>query len=176
MFPRARISSSDALSHGIPSLYFQRDSQSSENKFNNILLQCGLPEHVQPIYDASKLPSHYLLKPPQYLLDQLAEHVRVHKVFGDGCVFASRAVPPVQQEAPILATFDSGADNHIFTLRDAQSLFSSLRISGLRIIGVNGTATSADLAGHLVIQVEAPDGRPRPARGQFFLGVHKPVR
>ena len=64
------------------------------------------------------------------------------------------------------AILDSGADAHIWTLADAEQLFSSQGISNLQVIGVNGVPVRADLAGHLVVVTEAPTGE----RFQIDLG------
>jgi hypothetical protein len=44
------------------------------------------------------------------------------------------------------------------TLETAREFFRDQRISNLRVLGVSGAAKTADLAGHLVILVQAPDG------------------
>jgi len=50
-----------------------------------------------------------------------------------------------------------GPDTHIFTIRDAQALFTGKRLSDLTIVGVDKSPPRADLAVHLLFQVEAPD-------------------
>jgi len=45
---------------------------------------------------------------------------------------------------------------HLLTLEAAEALFTAKQMSSLRVVGVSGTATSADLSGHLVICVEDP--------------------
>ena len=53
-------------------------------------------------------------------------------------------------------TFDSASEVHLLTLEAATQFFSAHQASNLRILGVSGTATRADLMGHLIIAVEDP--------------------
>ena len=56
------------------------------------------------------------------------------------------------------AIIDSGADLHIWNLKDAMKLFSDLQISKLDVIGVNGKTTRADRQGTLVVLLKGPKG------------------
>jgi len=53
-------------------------------------------------------------------------------------------------------TFDSGSDVHVLTLEAAMALFTSKKLSTLRVVGVSGESTRADTKGRLVIKVEDP--------------------
>ena len=58
----------------------------------------------------------------------------------------------------VTVTFDTGADTHVWSLKDASRLFTDQQASALTIAGVDNAPTRADLAGHLLIAVEAPGG------------------
>ena len=53
-------------------------------------------------------------------------------------------------------TFDSGANVHLLSLKAAMALFANSRVATLRITGISGTSTKADLVGHLIIRVQDP--------------------
>jgi hypothetical protein len=53
---------------------------------------------------------------------------------------------------------DSGSQINLLTLETARAFFREQRVSNLRVLGVSGASKAADLAGHLVILVQAPDG------------------
>ena len=53
---------------------------------------------------------------------------------------------------------DSGSQINLLTLETAREFFRNQRVSNLRVLGVSGAAKAADLAGHLVIRVQASDG------------------
>ncbi len=53
-------------------------------------------------------------------------------------------------------TFDSGANVHLLSLEAAMALFANSRVATLRITGISGTSTKADLVGHLIIRVQDP--------------------
>ena len=54
------------------------------------------------------------------------------------------------------AVIGSGADLHIWNLKDAMKLFSNLQISKLDVTGVSGKTTRADRQGTLVLLVKGP--------------------
>ena len=60
-------------------------------------------------------------------------------------------------------TFDSGANVHLLSLEAAMALFANSRVATLRITGISGTSTKADLVGHLIIRVQDP------ASGQVYF-------
>ena len=60
-------------------------------------------------------------------------------------------------------TFDSGANVRLLSLKATMALFANSRVATLRITGISGTSTKADLAGHLVIRVQDP------ASGQVYF-------
>ena len=58
-----------------------------------------------------------------------------------------------------LAAIDSGADVHVLSYDEAMKLFQEIRASHLKVVGVNGVSTTADVQGRLVITVvKAPRG------------------
>jgi len=59
-----------------------------------------------------------------------------------------------------LATFtlDSASDIHVIQLKEAIKYFSEKSDSNLKVLGVSGNVTRADLQGHLVIVVEDDNG------------------
>jgi len=56
-------------------------------------------------------------------------------------------------------TLDSASDIHVIQLREAIKYFSKKSNSNLKVLGVSGNVTRADLQGHLVIVVEDDDGK-----------------
>jgi hypothetical protein len=68
---------------------------------------------------------------------------------------------------PVTCIMDSGSNTHVFTLETAQRFFTSQQISTLELLGVSGRAVPADLQGHLVVVVEAPNGQ----RFELDLGL-----
>lgn len=57
------------------------------------------------------------------------------------------------------AMIDSGADVHVLSYKDAMKLFQEIRASHLKVVGVNGASTTADVQGRLVITVEGNSGK-----------------
>jgi hypothetical protein len=53
-------------------------------------------------------------------------------------------------------TIDSGSDAHVLTLEAAIKLFTVKQASNLRVTGVSGSSTRADVMGRLLISVEDP--------------------
>ena len=53
---------------------------------------------------------------------------------------------------------DSASDIHVIQLREAIKYFSEKSNSNLKVLGVSGNVTRADLRGHLVIVVEDDGG------------------
>jgi len=103
--------------------------------------------------------SSILLHAPAPLIDDLYALVTsgvLHSTEGLALLSHESFSPPVSSS--ILATFDSGSDVHVLTVEAAQTLFASLSPSELRIVGVSGSPTRADLKGHLVVMAESPDG------------------
>jgi len=100
-----------------------------------------------------------LLRAPSTVLMNLVAAVQLH---ADETDDASMAVSPQSKpnSSSNVRTFmlDSGSQINLMTLETAREFFRDQRISNLRVLGVSGTAKSADLAGHLVILVQAPDG------------------
>jgi hypothetical protein len=71
-----------------------------------------------------------------------------------------------------LAAIDSGADVHVLSYDDAIKLFQEIRASHLKVVGVNGVSTTADVQGRLVITVEGPSGQ----QHRFDLGTAHGMR
>ena len=72
--------------------------------------------------------------------------------FEDAKVFVNSAQSAASRVYEFL--FDSGSDHHILTLEAAIALFRDKHPSHLRVMGVSGQHTSAELQGHLIIAVE----------------------
>ena len=49
--------------------------------------------------------------------------------------------------------FDSGSDHHVLSLAAAQALFRDKQPSTLRVLGVSGQHTDAELQGHLILAI-----------------------
>ncbi len=49
--------------------------------------------------------------------------------------------------------FDSGSDHHVLSLAAAQALFRDKKPSTLRVLGVSGQHTNAELQGHLILSI-----------------------
>jgi hypothetical protein len=62
------------------------------------------------------------------------------------------------ESQPVTFTLDSGSDVHVIQLHEAVKYFTSICASNLRVLGVSGATTRADLQGHLVISVQDDDG------------------
>ena len=93
--------------------------------------------------------------PQQVLVDALPSllleiYDSFKKKSDDGHVFAAK------EAKEFLLTFDSGSDTHLFTLEAAEALFTTKQLSTLRVVGVSGKSTNADLSGHLIVCVEDP--------------------
>ena len=56
-------------------------------------------------------------------------------------------------------TLDSASDIHVIQLKEAIKYFSEKSDSNLKVLGVSGNVTRADLQGHLVIVVEDDNGK-----------------
>ena len=59
---------------------------------------------------------------------------------------------------PVTFTLDSGSDIHVIQLHEAIKYFSDKSHSNLKVLGVSGNTTRADLQGHLIIIVEDNKG------------------
>ena len=59
---------------------------------------------------------------------------------------------------PVTFTLDSGSDVHVIQLDEAVKYFTSKSASNLKVLGVSGNTSSADLQGHLVIVVQDERG------------------
>jgi hypothetical protein len=57
---------------------------------------------------------------------------------------------------PVEFTFDSGSSHHILSFAAALLLFRDPKKSSLRVLGVSGQHTEADLEGHVVLSLEDP--------------------
>ena len=56
----------------------------------------------------------------------------------------------------VVATLDSGADVHVLSYDAAITLFHDIKASRLKVVGVSGVGTAADIRGHLIVTVESP--------------------
>ena len=56
-------------------------------------------------------------------------------------------------------TLDSASDIHVIQLNEAVKYFSEKSESNLKVLGVSGQSTRADLQGHFVIVVEDNEGK-----------------
>ena len=77
-----------------------------------------------------------------------------NELMGPLCGGSSKRTNVTSQRAII----DSGADLHIWNLKDAMNVFSDLQISKLDVIGVNGKMIRADRQGSLVVLLKGPKG------------------
>ena len=59
----------------------------------------------------------------------------------------------------MVATLDSGADVHVLSYDAALTLFHDIKASRLKVVGVSGVGTAADIRGHLIVTVESPVGK-----------------
>ena len=105
---------------------------------------------------ASRVPDislgDILLKVPDVVLRQLA-----HSVLSEDDLSDERAVFAASTELNRFQfTFDSASEIHLLTLPAATALFSNKQVSNLRVLGVSGVSTCADLMGHLIIAVLDP--------------------
>mmetsp|Transcript_37940 Transcript_37940/g.76675 ORF Transcript_37940/g.76675 Transcript_37940/m.76675 type:complete len:1384 (-) Transcript_37940:372-4523(-) len=57
------------------------------------------------------------------------------------------------------AYLDSGSEVNLFAYDDAMSLFRSLGISSLKVVGVSGLPNAADVEGRLIITLKGPSGK-----------------
>ena len=96
--------------------------------------------------------NRYLLRATPSLLHSLSSCVD----WGEGVNRVLRTT--IIETDPVTVTFDTGADTHVWSMKDALLLFTEQQASSLTIVGVDNAPTRADLAGHLLIAVEAPDG------------------
>jgi hypothetical protein len=85
------------------------------------------------------------------LVESVPWDERIHRVFG------AHALPAQSIPTIFSATFDSASDTHLLSLEAAEALLTEKKESNLRILGVSGSTTRAELAGHLILEVEAPD-------------------
>ena len=92
------------------------------------------------------------------MLLSLVGSVQEHVAEAEG--LASAAVSQLQKPPSSLQKFmlDSGSQINLLTLETAREFFIEQRVSNLRVLGVSGASKVADLAGHLIILVQAPDG------------------
>ena len=70
-------------------------------------------------------------------------------------------------------TLDSGSDVHVIQLREAIKYFSEKSNSNLKVLGVSGNVTRADLRGHLVIVVEDDDGYKQILTLELLMGWNR---
>jgi len=96
-----------------------------------------------------------LLEASQELLHDLVENVPWDENLQR--TFSATAQPTDYIPAIFTATFDSASDTHVMTLPVAQQFFTNQQMSDLRLLGVSGTTVRPELAGHLILKVEAPD-------------------
>ena len=99
-----------------------------------------------------------LLRASSTVLLNLVASVQEH-VDGAGARVAAAAKQSGDSSSTV-RTFmlDSGSQINLLTLETARDFFTEQRVSNLRVIGVSGASKAADLAGHLVLLIQAPDG------------------
>jgi len=98
-------------------------------------------------------PNQFLLQASPSLLHQLA--LSVDWSAGAQTAYSAQTFPLLSHK--IIVTFDTGADTHVWSLKDASRFFTEQQVSALTIVGVDNAPTRADLAGHLLILIEVPD-------------------
>ena len=124
--------------------------KSVSSKFQVMLTQ-GL--FVDPSLLSANLED-ILLTGSHSILSQLVHSVKDEEEISlSDQAFAMAASADLKQ---FTFTFDSASEVHLLTLEAATQFFSAHQASNLRILGVSGTATRADLMGHLIIAVEDP--------------------
>ena len=90
-----------------------------------------------------------ILRPPVPVLDNICTYLTV-------CLHgAARRVADEYMSALI----DSGANCHILTYEAAMKLLRDQSESNLRVIGVNGDSTAADVQGRLLVKLKGSSGR-----------------
>ena len=91
-----------------------------------------------------------LLRAPVEVLDS---------IYSSGLVLAgmreSRSFTPLPDSLH-LATVDSGAEVHLLSLPAAQDLFRQIQTSQFRVVGITNVATTADIQGQLLVDVQHP--------------------
>ena len=105
-----------------------------------------------------------LLGVPYTVIQQLVQSIEVD----DEAALDKYALATSSELQKFIFTFDSASEIHVLTLEAAMQLFTAQQVSNLRIIGVSGSSTKADLMGHLVIAVEDPSSG---VRHHIDLGV-----
>ena len=63
-----------------------------------------------------------------------------------------------QRHGPATATFDSGSNVHIWSLKDARKFYRDIRASNLRVQGISTIPALANSEGHLVVSVADSHG------------------
>ena len=71
------------------------------------------------------------------------------------CQFVSPSPAPPRAHK---GTLDSGSEVHLFTYEAAMQLFTTLGISKLRVVGINGVPKSADVEGKFILTLKGPSG------------------
>ena len=93
----------------------------------------------------------------------------LHGIYGSfefgASSYMSKAPHPVhrpkqnrQRHGQATATFDSGSNIHLWSLKDARNFFRDIRASNLRVQGISKIPALADSEGHLVVSVEDSHG------------------
>ena len=93
-----------------------------------------------------------LLYVPHTIITQLVQSIDL----GTETELDRFALATTKEMQQFTFTLDSGSEIHILTLAAAMQLFTAPQVSNLRVTGVSGSSTKADLMGHLVIAVEDP--------------------
>ena len=92
-----------------------------------------------------------LLATPMSVLKGLVDSVELESDKVDMCANALS-----NDFKKFVFTIDSGSDAHVLTLEAAIKLFTVKQASNLRVTGVSGSSTRADVMGRLLISVEDP--------------------
>jgi hypothetical protein len=117
--------------------------KSLSSEFQKTLLLLCFSDDYSPVY-----PPELLLEPENGLFSSFI-----------GSVLGTANIATHTPNMPFLFTIDSGSTVHVLTLKAALDLLSAQRPSDLKIVGVSGACTRADLMGHLVICVRDAVGK-----------------
>ena len=130
-------------------------SSSSSSAFAVMLRRLRSREqHAAVVTPAIEPLDALLLSASPSVLLSLVASAREYVEEAEGKAMAAAAShdPPKK-----IFSFDSGSQIHLLTLETAREYFFDHRVSNLRVLGVSGTK-AADLEGHLVLLLAAPDG------------------
>jgi len=106
---------------------------------------------------SSALAGFSLTEAPSALLSSMEIYLKTLGSSPGALVFSFfGAAAAAQHECA--ATIDSGADVHVLSYDDAMKLFQEIQASQLKVVGVNGASTTADVQGQLIITVEGNSG------------------